>query len=305
MTQVLPLMLLAIQPYLTRPDVDFDVVIDGLKDQGSWLAHEQGVEHYYFVPNEAMAPHQPPYQQGQWFYTDYGWTWKGTHPLSWAMDHYGFWGKHPDRSSWVWTPGKYWLPSRVEWLESGDYFGWRACQLDRFSNPVEPESQRYRNPDEWNFLHKDHIGQPFGPDDLASREKTIALMEEAVPVDHIYQSYRDIPRPGPDPVILSEDPERGELPVIPVTMSLPDLRHQPENIQPDQYFVYRPEFYQDPDGIMRRIHLFLNPRTVPSEEKLKEMFELSEEDKQKKQEMADKFEKRRQREEQHMERLYE
>jgi len=249
-----------------------------------------------------MAEHVPPYQQGQWHYTDYGWTWKGLHPVSWAMDHYGFWGKGPEESGWVWTPGKHWLPSTVEWLESSDYYGWRACQLDRFSNPVEPESRRYRNPDEWNFLHKDQMGKTFTAEDLADREKTIALMEEAIPVDHIYKSYRDIARPGPDPIMLSDDPE--QLPTIPVTMSLPDLRHQPKEIQPNQYFVYRPEFYQDPDGIMRRIHLFLNPRIVPSEQKLKEMFELSEKDKKKQREMAEKIEKRRLREEMHTERLY-
>lgn len=296
-------MLLALQPYLTRPNVDFDLVIDSLKDQGTWVVIEEGVENFYFEPSEGMADFLPPYQKGQWHYTDYGWTWQGEHPVSWAMDHYGFWsqslsgGKH-----WVWAPGKDWLPSTVEWLQSGDYYGWRACQLDRFSNPVEPESLRYRNPDEWNFIHKDKMGKLFGPEDLEPREKTIALMEEALPVDHIYKSYRDIARPGPDPIILSDDPE--VLPVIPVTMSLPDLRHQPKEVLPDQYFVYRPDFYQDQDGIMRRIFLYLNPRTVPNEQKLKEMFSESEADKKKKMEMIEKLEKDREKREQHMERLY-
>lgn len=302
MAQVLPIMLLAMQPYLTRPDVDFDLVIDALKDQGQWVALEEGVESYYFQPGQNMSEHIPPYQNGQWFYTDYGWTWKGVHPASWAIDHYGFWSKGPADAGWVWTPGKYWLPSTVEWLQSGEYYGWRACHLDRFSNPVEPESRRYSNPDEWNFLHRDKMRQPFTAADLADREKTIALMEEAIPVDHIYQGYRDIARPGPDPVILSDDPE--QLPLIPVTMSLPDLRHRPKDPKPDQYFIFRPEFYQDSDGIMKRIHLFLNPRVVPSEQKLKEMYELSEEEKERRMEMIENMEKQRKRQEEHWERLY-
>lgn len=301
-THTLFITLLALQPYLTRPNVDFDLVIESLKDQGSWMLLKEGTESYYFQPGTSMAAYLPPYQKGQWFYTDYGWTWKGAHPTSWALDHYGYWSKISNENSWDWTPGKHWLPCTVEWLQSGDYFGWRASQLDRFSNPIENESLRYRNPGEWNFLHRDKMSAPFGPEDLASAELVTELMAEAVPIDHIYKSYRDIPRPGPDPRILSSAPE--ELPVIPVTMSLPELRHKPVGDEVTRYYVYRPEFYQDSEGIMRRIHLFLNPRTVPTEAEVAEMFELSEEDKKKQLEAAQKQNKRLEKQRAHWESLY-
>jgi hypothetical protein len=306
MTQAVPIMLLALQPYLVRPTVDFDMIIDALKEQGTWVAVEEGKEQYYFNPNETMSAAVPPYRNGQWHYTDYGWTWKGEHPDSWALDHYGFWSQSlSGKKHWVWAPTIHWLPSTVEWLQSGEYYGWRACQLDRFSNPVEPESQRYRDPEEWNFVHRSKLSQPLTAADFATKEKTVALMEEALPVDHIYKAYREIGRPGPDPSILMDDPENPEaLPVIPVTLSLPDLRHQPKEVLPDQYYVYRPDFYQDADGIMRRIHLFLYPREVPDEQKLKEMFSASEEDKKKKQEMIEKMEKGLERQRKHMESLY-
>jgi len=294
----------SLQPFLERPEIDFDFVIDALRDRGSWVEAEEGAEEYYFLPGAEMGATLPPYRRGQWHYTDYGWTWKGEDDQSWIMDHYGYWTRSLDpERKWTWVPGIHWLPATVEWLESGDYFGWRASHLDRFSNMVERESVRYGSPEEWNFVLKDKLSGPLQPSDFASVEKAAELMANAVPVDHIYVGYREIGRPGPDPTILTGNPET--LPVIPVTLSLPDLRFKPREVQEDQFFVYRPDFHQDAGGIHRRIHLFLNPRVTPDEAKLKEMFGETEEQRKKKEEAIERMEKRLRKQREHMESLYE
>jgi hypothetical protein len=46
-----------------------------------------------------------------------------------------------------------------------------------------------------------------------------------------------------------------------VTMSLPTFWSKPpEDAKPDQIYMYRPDFYQDNDGIARRITLWFNPK---------------------------------------------
>ncbi|MEM6822495.1 MAG: DUF6600 domain-containing protein [Verrucomicrobiota bacterium] len=299
--KMIPWMILALQPFTERPDIDFDNVIAALEEQGTWKTNDQDT--YYFVPNESMSDYIPPFRKGQWIYTDYGWTWKGEFPASWAIEHYGYWTRQVDEEKrWVWVPNGTWLPSTVEWLVSGEYVGWRASKLDRFGNPTERENIRYGDATEWSFIPIEKLKSSIVPEDFAPQSQVEDLMAEAVPVDHIYKTYREIARPGPSPTILTGDPE--ELPLIPVTLSLPDLRFKPKNKTPQQYFSYRPKFYQDDAGIMRRVHLFLNPRQTPDEEKLKKMFGETEEQKKKKLEMIERFERSQEREEKHWESLY-
>jgi hypothetical protein len=53
-----------------------------------------------------------------------------------------------------------------------------------------------------------------------------------------------------------------------ITMSLPSYwTPRPPNAQPKELYVYRPEFYQDQDGIERRVQVWLDPtkRSTPSD----------------------------------------
>jgi len=55
-----------------------------------------------------------------------------------------------------------------------------------------------------------------------------------------------------------------------VTMSLPTYwTPRPEDAKPEEIYIYRPDFYQDEDGIARRITLWYNPNTKTS---LKDIF---------------------------------
>ncbi|MDR1144508.1 MAG: hypothetical protein LBK71_00010 [Verrucomicrobiales bacterium] len=243
-----------------QPRVDFDYVIDAFKDTGTWQASATHKFDYRPEQRDGWAP----YRDGQWVYTDYGWTWQGADRGSWMTDHYGYWTRRDGdggQRQWVWVPGGFWLPATVEWLRSGDYLGWRASRLDRFSNTLESEATRYGDPAEWNFVLADKIRGPLTADDFAPPAKAKELLVSAQPVDHVFVSYREIDRPGPDPAILQPVGDGQRQVIIPDVTDLPALDARPEEpAAPRKYCVYRPKFYQDEDGIFRRVELFLNPR---------------------------------------------
>lgn len=236
-----------------RPQVDFDTVINALQKQGEWINIEAGG--YAFLPNETKEKSWAPYREGRWMYTDYGWTWSGTLASSWATDHYGYWAKQ--NGHWTWAPGEHWLPASVEWLMSGKYIGWRPCHLDRFSNMTEPESRRYRDPSEWNFIAQEKLNQPLTADDYAPEDLAGKLLRNALPLDHIFVSYREIPRPGPPPT--AEDGGHTDVDP-PLVIGVPSPGYTPKDKDLKKYFyLFRPHFNQDATGISKRVELHLKP----------------------------------------------
>lgn len=239
---------------IERPYADFDAVIAAVAPQGRWQPDER--RKFVFVPTAAADPSWAPYREGRWIYTDYGWTWRGNSPVSWATDHYGFWERVPEQG-WRWVPGPHWLPGAVEWIQSGGHVGWRCTPLDRFGNPQQSETERYRDPGEWNFVPKEKLRGPLTPADFADRAQAEQLLVQARPLDHIFTAHREIGRPGAPPDVLA-GPD-GKLPAFPVLRDLPEVDTA---LAPSPAVVaaYRPRFHQDADGIFRRVELFLNPR---------------------------------------------
>jgi hypothetical protein len=78
------------------------------------------------VPGDVEADWQP-YENGEWIYTDYGWTWVSYDP--WGDDpyHYGSW-VYTNR--WAWVPGTVWAPAWVTWSYSDNYIGWAPLPPD-------------------------------------------------------------------------------------------------------------------------------------------------------------------------------
>jgi hypothetical protein len=64
-----------------------------------------------------------PYTDGEWLWTDYGWTWVSYDPWGDAPCHYGTW-VWVDPYGWVWVPGTVWAPAWVTWAWTDDYIGW-------------------------------------------------------------------------------------------------------------------------------------------------------------------------------------
>jgi hypothetical protein len=246
--------LLATTEFVERPITDFDVVVKELAAHGTWVPHE--TREFVFRPAPVGGAAWAPYREGRWLYTDYGWTWRGESPGSWATDHYGFWFR--ESGQWLWVPGLHWLGATVEWLQSGAHIGWRCSPLDRFGNPTETEGERYADPAQWNFVLREKLRGPLTAADFVDDVKAADLLVKAKPADHIFMTYRQIERPGPPPDILAD--AEGKLSAFPVVRELLEPGELPEIPAAQSVYAYRPRFHQDATGILRRVELFLNPR---------------------------------------------
>jgi hypothetical protein len=86
---------------------------------------------------------------GQWLYTDYGWTWASNDPWGDIPYHYGTWA-YVSPYGWVWVPGTVWAPAWVTWAYTDDYIGWAPVPPSfafsvggYFAGPVVVAQSRY------------------------------------------------------------------------------------------------------------------------------------------------------------------
>ena len=99
--------------------VSISVFHDDLAPYGRWVG--AGSYGNCFVPRVAAG--WAPYVDGQWIYTDYGWTWVSNDPFGDVPFHYGTWTWF-DPYGWIWVPGTVWAPAWVTWAYGDDYVGW-------------------------------------------------------------------------------------------------------------------------------------------------------------------------------------
>jgi len=99
--------------------VSVSVFHDQLTPYGRWVV--AGSYGNVWVPRVAAG--WAPYTDGQWVYTDYGWTWVSYDPWGGVPCHYGSWA-WADPYGWVWTPGTVWAPAWVTWAYTDDFVGW-------------------------------------------------------------------------------------------------------------------------------------------------------------------------------------
>jgi hypothetical protein len=289
-------------PYTDRGKADFDTALQLLNPYGSWSKIDGK---WAFTPRD----HLPPYTDGRWLYTEYGWYWKGNLPHGWVTEHYGYWKRDANKAVWSWYPGPYWLPQIVEIRATDKYLGWRSGEVDDDGNFVEAPIDRYSKTDEWTFVTLTQFANPITPEIVAPLNVTKIQLEESTDCRHTYLTYREIDRPGPHPADFADlckdgamlapktlqdemaaqpapsNPAAKTAGVIPpallgtqidpaadtrrvnywITMSLPTYWSKPPpDAKPDQIYLYRPDFYQDQDGIERRITLWFNPKARTS-----------------------------------------
>lgn len=237
------------RPYTERGITDFDTAYDTLKKSGEWKEVGEGI--YAFKHKQSTIP----YRNGQWVYSDFGWTWRGDDVGSWATDHYGSWIRTPD-GQWVWMPDKKWIPATVQWRRSGDYIGWRPCMIkpSGFADPKDTSI----NPHEWNFVLKSKLLSKLKSSDFASFEKVKELLEDSVPSQHDYEAWRTINRPGPDPFSVNK---KITIHTIKNTRA---VNENPIETLPTDLFCYRPKFHQDTDGIYKRIQIRIEREKNPN-----------------------------------------
>jgi hypothetical protein len=101
-----------------------------------------------WVPS-GVAAGWAPYVDGQWYWTDYGWTWASADPWGDLPFHYGTWA-WADGYGWVWVPGTVWAPAWVTWAYTDAYIGWAPLPPSfvltaggYFGNPVVVSQSAY------------------------------------------------------------------------------------------------------------------------------------------------------------------
>jgi hypothetical protein len=102
-----------------------------LAPYGRWVSTAAYGE--VWCPTVAAAGWQP-YLDGEWAYTDYGWTWVSYDPFGADPFHYGTW-VWIDSYGWSWVPGFVWGPAWVTWAYTDSYIGW-ACLPPSFDITV-------------------------------------------------------------------------------------------------------------------------------------------------------------------------
>ena len=108
-------------PPPARADVSVSVSFfhQQLGPHGRWVSASYGD---VWVPG-GVATGWAPYVDGEWIYTDYGWTWVSDDPWGDIPYHYGTWA-WVEPYGWVWVPGTVWAPAWVTWAYTDDYIGW-------------------------------------------------------------------------------------------------------------------------------------------------------------------------------------
>ena len=113
---------------MTAPDYEVPVVEQSEVEVTVELFYEELAPYGDFIEHGSLgrvwAPHDAsyvPYANGNWQYTEHGFTWVSKDPFGWAVCHYGRW-VWADR--WLWVPGTVWGPAWVIWRESDAVAGW-------------------------------------------------------------------------------------------------------------------------------------------------------------------------------------
>ncbi len=112
--------------------VPIDFFYDALSPHGDWVYTD--TYGYVWQPGLAQQDEWAPYADGNWAYTDAGWTWISNEDFGWATYHYGRWIRMS--GGWFWVPGNEWAPSWVSWRQADDYVGWA---------PLPPEASWSQN----------------------------------------------------------------------------------------------------------------------------------------------------------------
>ncbi len=108
------------RPAAASVDVSISYFQDYLSPHGRWVA--AGSYGNCWVPAD-VAGGWAPYVDGEWVWTDYGWTWDSFDPWGDVVYHYGTWA-WVDPYGWVWVPGTVWAPAWVTWAFTDDFIGW-------------------------------------------------------------------------------------------------------------------------------------------------------------------------------------
>ena len=135
---------------------------------------------------------------------------------------------------------------------SEGYVGWKSSLVDPLKPMIETKKGKDENAKEWNFVLLKKMSDVLKPEDFADEALTRRLLDGSTGCSHVYKSWREIERTGPDPLSVF-----GDGLAVRTIRSLASPTEKPDRILPADVFYYRPKLHQDADGIFRRVEIVL------------------------------------------------
>lgn len=184
----------------TQPNPSYDLFYTKLEPYGEWLETEN--YGYVYRPREASRGDWRPYTNGQWAYTDAGWTWISDEPFGWAAYHYGRWTRLRN-VGWVWVPGNEWAPAWVSWRKGGEFVGWAPlppeAQFDRRSG-IRNWSDNYYDigPDQYVFVPTPQLAEQRVERAIVPEQRNITIVNQTTNVTNITFQNTTVINQGPD-----------------------------------------------------------------------------------------------------------
>lgn len=212
-------------------DVSYQSFYDELSPYGNWINYPG--YGYVWMPN--AGPDFRPYAtNGNWIYTDAGWTWSSNYSWGWAPFHYGRWF-YEDGYGWMWVPGNEWAPAWVSWRGSGDYYGWAPLgpqvSVDVALNSYNPPANY------WNFVPRQYVGNPGWHNYYVNENRNITIISNTTIINNYSGTNRSLYAyaPGPDPNEVRRVSGNNFTPV-----QLRQANKPGERASGSQYMIYHP-----------------------------------------------------------------
>ena len=216
-----------------QPSVSFQVFYDELSPYGSWI--ETPDYGYAWVPN-VQGEFAPYSTNGDWVYTDAGWTWVSKYPWGWAPFHYGRWYDSP-RHGYMWIPDTEWSPGWVTWRDSDDYYGW-APMGPGVTISITLGSGYYVPDNYWRFVRRRNFGRGGGHRHYVHISQNQSLIRSSRIMNNArFDDRRHVKyNPGPN----RQDVERNiGRSIAPIPMY--DGLKPGENVRNNRLEIYRPD----------------------------------------------------------------
>ena len=173
-----------------EPEIPEDYFHDALAPYGTWSE----VEGYgaAWTPANTKADWAP-YTEGQWVYTDAGWTWVGDEPYAGIVFHYGRWIQAGNQG-WYWVPGYEWGPAWVSWRDNEEYIGWAPLPPEAAWEPkvgvgVWVDEVYGIGPSFYSFCHHRDFGDHWLHSVILARAWNSTIMVQTVNITNITYNH--------------------------------------------------------------------------------------------------------------------
>ncbi len=222
-----------------EPAVSYQSFYDDLSPYGTWINYPG----YGYVWMPDAGPDFKPYStNGNWVYTDAGWTWASDYNWGWATFHYGRWF-FEQGYGWMWVPGNEWAPAWVSWRGGGDYYGWAPLgpnvSIDVALGSYNPPANY------WNFVPRRYMGNPGWHNYYVNDSRNVTIINNTTIINNYSGSNRAryAYAPGPDPREVSRVSGAEVRPVQIREANTPGSR-----VSGNQFNIYRPRVSEFPTG---------------------------------------------------------